>query len=98
MLVFTMLFQLIACGSGDQLAAVEALTGDEANGQVVYDANCAGCHGSSADGGSGPSLLNKSLHDFVEVIPNGEGSMPAFPDITDQEIADMYAFVQTLAN
>ena len=73
-----------------------SLVGDEANGEILFDGNCAGCHGAAADGGSGPSLLGEDDDDFAEAIQYGEGSMPAFPDFTDQDIADVIAFVRTL--
>jgi mono/diheme cytochrome c family protein len=96
-MVNLLLWMFVACEDSDKNDDTN-LTGDEANGQVLYDANCAGCHGASADGGSGPSLLGEDLGEFLEVVPNGEGSMPAFPDMSDQDIADIYAFVQTLSN
>ena len=34
----------------------QALPGDPANGQSVYQANCTTCHGSSLEGGIGPQL------------------------------------------
>lgn len=99
---FLILFSIFtlntACDSHDEeaTAAVTALTGDEANGEVLYDANCAACHGASAEGASGPAIFNEEAENFVEAIQNGEGSMPAFPDLSDQDIADIIAFVGTL--
>jgi mono/diheme cytochrome c family protein len=85
-----------ACEDKDSANSVLALTGDEANGEVLYDTNCSVCHGASAEGASGPAIYNEDADDFVEAIQQGEGSMPAFPDLTDQDIADIIAFVDTL--
>ena len=88
---------MTACNEGDdENTSILALTGDEINGEVLYDANCAACHGTSAEGASGPAIYDEDDHDFVEAIQEGEGSMPAFPDLSDQDIADIIAFVRTL--
>ncbi len=87
---------LVACDEDADSKAVTSLTGDEVNGEVLYDANCAACHGASAEGASGPAIYDEDADDFVEAIQYGEGSMPAFPDFSDQDIADVIAFVQTL--
>jgi len=87
---------LTACDELEDSKTIGTLNGDEANGEVLYDANCAGCHGASAEGASGPAIYNEDADDFVEAIQEGEGSMPAFPDMSEQDIADIIAFVDTL--
>jgi mono/diheme cytochrome c family protein len=93
-----LLLFLMACEEDDdsKSSVLSGLTGDEANGEILYDANCAGCHGASAEGASGPAIYNEDDDDFVEAIQEGEGSMPAFPDLSGQNIADIIAFVDTL--
>lgn len=71
-------------------------TGDEANGESLYDAQCSACHGATADGGIGTSLLGQPDAHFIEAVQEGIGDMPALPDLTDQDIADIIAFVRTL--
>lgn len=74
--------------------------GDPANGKTVYaSAGCGGCHTFSAAGSTGtagPSLDDAAI-DFdgaVQQITNGGGGMPPFGDrLSDQEIADVAAFV-----
>ena len=77
-----------------------AAEGDAANGKTVYaSAGCGGCHTFSAAGSTGtagPSLDDAAI-DFdaaVQQIENGGGGMPPFGDrLSDQEIADVAAFV-----
>jgi mono/diheme cytochrome c family protein len=55
-----------------------------AEGQQIYLANCASCHGRSGGGGLGPKLSGvvaaryPNIDDQKAVILNGQGSMPAF--------------------
>ncbi len=74
--------------------------GDAANGKAVFaSAGCGGCHTFEAAGSSGtvgPNLDDSNI-DFegaVAQVTNGGGGMPPFGDsLSDQEIADVAAFV-----
>ena len=72
--------------------------GNELAGETLYDGKCAACHGSSAEGASAPSILEQPDAHFVSAVQNGIGNMPAFPDLSEQDIADIIAFVRTLGN
>lgn len=74
--------------------------GDPQKGEELYaSAGCGGCHVFEPAGSSGtvgPSLddSNVSAEDAFQQIKNGGGGMPAFGDrLSDQEIADVAAFV-----
>jgi mono/diheme cytochrome c family protein len=74
--------------------------GDPAKGKEIFaSAGCGGCHVFEPAGSSGtvgPSLdeSNVSFEDAVQQIRNGGDGMPAFGDrLSDQEIADVAAFV-----
>ncbi len=77
-----------------------ATEGDPASGKKVFaSAGCGGCHTFSAAGSTGtvgPNLDDASV-DFdaaVQQVKNGGGGMPPFGDrLSDQEIADVAAFV-----
>jgi mono/diheme cytochrome c family protein len=77
-----------------------ATEGDPAKGKAVFaSAGCGGCHTFSAAGSTGtvgPNLDDASV-DFdaaVQQVKNGGGGMPPFGDrLSDQEIADVAAFV-----
>jgi mono/diheme cytochrome c family protein len=93
-----LLLSLAACDGGSRVDGILALTGDATNGATVYADNCAECHAADGSGGIGPSLQGEASEEgggeVVEVVLYGEDSMPAFPDLTDQEVADLLAFLQ----
>jgi ubiquinol-cytochrome c reductase cytochrome c subunit len=76
--------------------------GDAGNGQAVYAANCAACHGSTGAGGvagGGAWTPPVNVYDattITEAIRIGPFQMPAFADdiISDQEAADVAAFLE----
>ena len=62
---------------------VLALPGDQMKGQVIFQVNCAGCHGIQADGLVGPSLRRVSHHRsrlslIQQVIGGKTPPMPKF--------------------
>lgn len=89
---------LVACGS-DRADTVLGLEGDATAGELVFADTCASCHGVDGTGGTGPDLTAESEDDaeLVEVILYGDGEMPAQDQLTDQEVADVVAFVQSIA-
>ncbi len=71
-------------------------------GQALFQANCAACHGTNANGGVGPNLIASALvrHDVngdqIGTVVHGgrlEKGMPAFPQITDEQVQEIAAFV-----
>lgn len=93
--VLTLLSLSLACASADRVDDIMALTGDPASGATVYAAECASCHGADGTGGSGPNITGEDeAEEIAEYVLFGEGDMPAFDgDLTDQEIADVVAYV-----
>ena len=88
-LVFTMLSGQPAATNDD---------GDPINGRKVFlKANCYICHGGRGGGGMCPSL-REDRPDDKNVVRDGTSSgMPAFENIlTDREIEDVIAYIQTL--
>lgn len=64
------------------------------------DARCRDCHGVNGEGGFGPDLAGRrlSLEQFSQAIRRPWGIMPAFTvgQLSDQSIANMYAYFQSL--
>lgn len=92
---------LVACGTEEETE--QELTGDATAGETIWtENNCLSCHG--ADGKSGSagedivSTATNEASEFAEVVKNGKdnGAMPAFSNLSDQDIADLRAYVQTL--
>lgn len=96
-----------ACGSDETTPSADAgaLTGDSTRGMTLYGAKaCATCHGN--DGKMNPPgtttpitsalIQAKTDADLSSSIKNGKGTMPALPDLTAQELADLVAYVRKL--
>lgn len=76
-------------------------------GQTLFVANCSFCHGADGAGKTGPDLLRSPLvnHDEggkqIEVVVHGgrgNGKMPPFPSLTDNQISDIAAFLHYQIN
>ncbi len=89
-------------GGDDRASVILGLDGDAAAGAMVFTgaSGCSNdaCHG--ADGTSGmamPSLdVSVPMADDAQIVTTfleGRGSMPAFAQLSDQELADLLAYV-----
>ena len=96
----------IGCGDGDsgdngasgsRVDDIQALTGDATEGQTLYASSCQGCHASDGTGQNGNPDITGSISDSdINIILTGPGQMPAFSSLTDQQIADIAAYVESL--
>jgi mono/diheme cytochrome c family protein len=84
----------------EETATTPGLEGDASKGESVYaSAGCGGCHTLEAAGSSGSigPNLDETQPDAALVtdrVTNGQGAMPPFKDdLTEQEIADVVAYV-----
>jgi mono/diheme cytochrome c family protein len=80
-------------------ACVEPLP-EDATGEAVFQATCAGCHGPNLQGRTGPPLgegapsSDLSRDYFVDTITNGRGRMPSFEDVlTDEQIQRVVDYI-----
>ncbi len=92
-------FVSAAAGQGP----VPPASSPEAAGQHVFATRCASCHGTNAMGGEfAPSIVERvplrSDDELVRLLHNGlpSSGMPAFPDIVDQERANLISYLRTL--
>ena len=69
----------------------------ELRGAMVYNQNCSGCHGIERQGmaPSIPALKNLKLEtsEIQATIINGRGLMPAFPQLAEEKVNDLMAFL-----
>jgi len=95
---------VLALGSANARAQ-DAPAGDLNNGKRVYLATgCFTCHGRAGQGGAyngpAPALAKTAMpfEGFKMQLRNPAKDMPAYsaPVMSDQEIADIYAFMQSL--
>jgi mono/diheme cytochrome c family protein len=108
MKVFAKIVMTVAAMAGASLMVVQAQDvphGDAANGKRLYLADgCFTCHGRSGQGGAyntpAPILAHTAMpfDGFKGQIRNPVNDMPAFPTaiLSDKDIADVYAFVESL--
>jgi mono/diheme cytochrome c family protein len=95
---------LYAGAMGGPARSQDIPAGDAANGKRLYLATCFACHGRSGQGGAmnGPApVLAKTampFDGFKAQLRQPINEMPAYSEgvMSDQQIADVYAFLQTL--
>ena len=79
---------------------VIAIRGEPSRGNSIFQLNCAGCHGTAADGKVGPSLHGVADHrsrwDLIQQITSGRTPpMPKF-QASPKEMADLLSYLRTL--
>ena len=81
------------------VSGILALTGDATAGATVFNNSCAdsSCHGPDGNSGQGPNLSDEvPNHDDEQlalVIKYGAHDMPAQSQLSDQQIADVIAYL-----
>jgi LPXTG-motif cell wall-anchored protein len=95
-LVIFAVLALLALVVGSVSAAADA-----ANGKTVWAAkNCKSCHGANGEGKFAMPVAGSTLAaaDWVKEVRTPRAAMPAYSatQVTDQDIADMQAYMQTL--
>src|SRR5690606_8570050 len=67
---------------------------------LLYQQNCAACHGQNREGLTGPALLNlgqrMNLKDFNQVLISGRGDMPSYAHLKEEELEELYSFLSGL--
>jgi mono/diheme cytochrome c family protein len=86
--------------SDPYIQSVLSLPGDSTRGQVIFQLNCAGCHGLYGDGQVGPSLRHvsnrKSHVGLIHQVTSGKTPpMPQFQP-NAQEMSDLLKYLETL--
>jgi mono/diheme cytochrome c family protein len=96
---------IAACSLLFVLTAAFAQTPPDLIANPVFQANCAKCHGKTAEGRhfGGPSLISDkaaatSTADLHNVITNGKGRMPKYASkLTSEEIDTLVQQIKTLS-
>src|SRR5438067_12862287 len=83
------------------IASAQKLTPIEEGRRAFLANNCYVCHGARAGGGSfgAPEFRSEKveLGDLTEAVREGEDrGMPAFPTLTQTDINNLYAYLQSL--
>ena len=82
--------------------AQAAPSGNAENGKKIYSSyGCYECHGYAAQGGAGARLAPRPIAfaTFSRYVRRPTGQMPPYTAkvVSDQELADIYAFLVTIA-
>jgi ubiquinol-cytochrome c reductase cytochrome c subunit len=93
-------------GSGPPVPNVVVSGADISQGRALYTAECASCHGPSGGGDaigggvSAPALTESDPRTVGEAVRIGPGAMPVFNEsaLSDEEVADIAAYIQLLRN
>jgi mono/diheme cytochrome c family protein len=77
-----------------------SIAGDAARGKPLFadTFNCYACHGFDAQSGERRLVpLNYTQEGFITFVQNSPlPNMPAFPDASPQQLADIYAYIRTI--
>lgn len=88
---------MAGCGpESPRAAAIEALRGDPANGQALFSAKCAACHKAQGFENMIGWYPRRAFLSTV-VLGSENKKMPSFAQMSDQDIADIYAGLETPA-
>jgi len=79
---------------------VLASEGNPEQGEAIFQINCAGCHGDTAEGYVGPSLQaisqHKSRFELIHQVTSGDTPpMPKFQP-SSQEMADLLSYLEQI--
>ena len=74
--------------------------GPVAVGKDVYTVKCVACHGPGGDAGLAGAknlkITQLSDDDQKQIIKNGKNGMSGFPDLTDDQLSGLVAYIKTL--
>lgn len=99
--VFLGVFAAYRAGHADPyVQTVLSMEGDASQGRVIFEMNCASCHGLYGDGQVGPSLKHvsdrKSKVGLIKQVISGKTPpMPQFQP-TPEEMADLLQYLERL--
>jgi len=91
---------VVAAASLSAQQQAEPVVGDAARGKPLFSDtfNCYACHNFDAQSGERRLVpLNYTQEGFITFVQNSPlPNMPAFPDASPQQLADIYAYIRTI--
>ena len=91
---------LLAALSLSAQQQAQPVVGDAARGKPLFadTFNCYACHGFDAQSGERRLVpLNYTQEGFITFVQSSPlPNMPAFPDASPQQLADIYAYIRTI--
>jgi mono/diheme cytochrome c family protein len=99
-LVWAAFVGLVAVASLSAQQQPQPIVGDASRGEPLFadTFNCYACHGFDAQSGERRLVpLNYTQDGFITFVQNSPlPNMPAFPDASAQQLADIYAYIRTI--
>lgn len=92
-----------AAGPSETPVAIASLSGAAEEGRKQFTAlGCIACHGTDLSGGIGPELRKRTIDNLPdsrirEQAMQGGNGMPAFPNMSEQELQNFIAFIRSQA-
>ncbi len=62
-------------------------------GQALFTQFCASCHGADGSGGGVYSDSIRNQSDMRDIVQNGDGAMPGFPNLSSADVLSIEAFL-----
>ena len=91
---------VLAAASRSAQQQAQPVVGDAARGKTLFSDtfNCYACHNFDAQSGERRLVpLNYPQDGFITFVQNSPlPNMPAFPDASAQQLADIYAYIRTI--
>lgn len=92
---------IVITGQGAaETPAPATLSQTATEGKAIFlSSNCSDCHAKEGRaGGIGPRLstTGKSDSDIMSIIRRGRGSMPAHPELTDDQVTKLIAYIRAI--
>lgn len=99
-LSLTAMLAALAGATAPAQPPAQALVGDAARGRPLFadTFNCYACHGFDAQSGERRLVpLNYTQEGFITFVQSSPlPNMPAYPDASAQQLADIYAYIRTI--
>jgi len=100
LLGITVLPAVVGCApQGAEYDTAALASGDPDAGAELYAFECASCHGVSGEGSAAGTPLAGELQSMTDdkiwwVVVYGADGMPSYPELTDEDIGDLIAFMR----
>jgi mono/diheme cytochrome c family protein len=97
---FVTVLAALALATASAQPPAQSLVGDAARGRPLFadTFNCYACHGFDAQSGERRLVpLNYTQEGFIAFVQSSPlPNMPAYPDASAQQLADIYAYIRTI--
>jgi mono/diheme cytochrome c family protein len=97
---FVTVLAALALATASAQPPAQPLVGDAARGRPLFadTFNCYACHGFDAQSGERRLVpLNYTQEGFIAFVQSSPlPNMPAYPDASAQQLADIYAYIRTI--